>query len=111
MTIYELNPEELEELKKHYYNDKHPEGIDWVEVLRNDKLDKELVEFEELEKEYKGVEFVPEDFPETRKREQVQRICAKLYALSPDKLREFMDFVKEEQPDIYAAVFAEEYDK
>lgn len=34
-----------------------------------------------------------------------------LYELSPDELRDFVDFVKEEQPDIYAAVFAEEYDK
>lgn len=109
MTLYELNPDELEELKKQYYNDKHPEGIDWVEILN--KLDKELVTFEELETEYKGAEFVPEDFPEARKREQVQRICAKLYAMSPDELRDFVDFVKEEQPDIYAAVFAEEYDK
>ena len=72
MTLEQLQPDELRELKERYYNDKHPEA---------------------------------------RKREQVQRICAKLYAMSPDKLRKFMDFVREEQPDIYAAVFAEEYDK
>ena len=33
-----------------------------------------------------------------------------LEQLQPDELRDFLDFVKEEQPDIYAAVF-EEYDK
>lgn len=110
MTLYELNPDELMELTKRYYKDKHPEGIDWVEVLRKDKLGEELVKFEELEKEYKGVEFVPEDFPETRKREQVERICAKLYAMTPEQLREFAEFVKEEHPDIYKALFFEVFD-
>lgn len=109
MTLYELNPDELQELTKHYYNDKHPEGINWAEILKNDKLDEELVKFEELEKEYKGVEFVPEDFPETRKREQVQRICAKLDAMTPEELREFADFLKEYRPDIWQILFADVY--
>ena len=42
---------------------------------------------------------------------QTARILEKLDAMTPEHLRGFMDFVKEEHPDIYAAVFAEEYDK
>lgn len=111
MTLEQLQPDELRELKEHYYNDKHPEGVSYGELAAID----DLVTFEELETEYSGIDFVPDDFfcnsnPEARKREQVQRICAKIHAMSPDELRDFLDFVKEKQPDIYAAVF-EEYDK
>ena len=42
---------------------------------------------------------------------QTARILETLAAMTPEQLREFADFVKEKCPDIYAAVFAEEYDK
>lgn len=32
-------------------------------------------------------------------------------AVTPEQLREFAEFVKEEHPDIYKALFSEEYDK
>lgn len=39
------------------------------------------------------------------------RIIEKLDAMTPEQLREFAEFVKEERPDLYKVLFADVYDK
>lgn len=41
---------------------------------------------------------------------QTARIIEKLAAMTPEQLREFAEFVKEEHPDIYKALFSEVFD-
>ena len=41
---------------------------------------------------------------------QTARIIEKLAAMTPEQLREFAEFVKEEHPDIFKVLFADVYD-
>lgn len=51
-------------------------------------------------------------FEESIEREaQIDRILQKLAAMTPEQLREFVDSVKQQRPDIYKDVFAETFDK
>lgn len=57
MSIYELNEEQLTELKQHYYCERN-ESVSWGELAIID----ELVSFDELVEEYGTTDFVEEDF-------------------------------------------------
>ena len=51
-------------------------------------------------------------FEESIDREaQIDRILQKLAAMTPEQLREFVEHVKQQRPDIYKDVFAETFDK
>lgn len=57
MSIYELNEEQLTELKQHYYCERN-ESVSYGELAEiND-----LVSFDELVEEYGATYFVEEDF-------------------------------------------------
>ena len=58
MTIQELNRDQLEQLKQHYYEEMHPEGVSYGELAAID----ELVSDAEIMEHFAGVEFVEEDF-------------------------------------------------
>lgn len=57
-SIDELTRDELIELKQHYYDEKHPEGVSYGELAAID----ELVSDEEIKEAYGGIVFVAEDF-------------------------------------------------
>ena len=48
---------------------------------------------------------------QNERQEQIDRILQKLAAMTPEQLREFVDHVKQQRPDIYKDVFAETFDK
>lgn len=58
MTVQELNRDQLEQLKRHYYEEMHPEGVSYGELAAVD----ELVSDTEVMEHFAGVEFVEEDF-------------------------------------------------
>ena len=58
MTVQELNREQLEQLKRQYYDDRHPEGVSYGDLADVDRL----VTMDELREEYGGTIFTPEDF-------------------------------------------------
>ena len=58
MNVHELSREQLTQLKEHYYNARHPEGVSYGELADID----ELVSDDEVFTEYEGIEFVPDDF-------------------------------------------------
>lgn len=58
MTVQELNREQLEQLKRQYYDDRHPEGVSYGELASID----ELVSDAEIMEHFAGVEFVEDDF-------------------------------------------------
>ena len=41
---------------------------------------------------------------------QTARIIEKLAAMTPEQMREFADFMKEERPEIYKILFADVFD-
>lgn len=57
-SIDELTRDEIIELKQHYYNEKHPEGVSYGEFLAVD----DLVSDEEIRTAYDGITFTEEDF-------------------------------------------------
>lgn len=58
MTVYDLNRDQLEELKTRYYADKVGRDISYDEIYNID----ELVSDSEIYEEYAGTDFVPDDF-------------------------------------------------
>jgi hypothetical protein len=58
MNVHELSREQLTQLKEHYYNDRHPEGVSYGELADID----ELVSDDEVFTEYEDTIFVPDDF-------------------------------------------------
>lgn len=58
MTVQELNREQLEQLKRQYYDDQNPEGVSYGELASID----ELVSDAEIMEHFAGVEFVEDDF-------------------------------------------------
>lgn len=61
MTINELTPEQLTQVKQRYYTEKQAEkgeGVSWGELAQIN----ELVTDAEIIAEYSGVNFVPDDF-------------------------------------------------
>ena len=58
MKAQELNREQLTQLKQHFYEEQHPEGVSWGELANIDDLvtDAECCTF------YEGVDFVADDF-------------------------------------------------
>ena len=58
MTVYDLNRDQLEELKTRYYADKVGRDISYDEISNID----ELVSDSEIYAEYAGTDFVPDDF-------------------------------------------------
>lgn len=58
MTVYDLNRDQLQELKQRYYAEKTGEDLSYDEIYRID----DLVSDEEVYDEYSGTDFVPDDF-------------------------------------------------
>lgn len=58
MTVQELNREQLEQLKRQYYDDRHPEGVSYGELASIN----EIVSDAEIMEHFAGVEFVEDDF-------------------------------------------------
>lgn len=61
MTINELTPEQLTQVKQRYYTEKQAEkgeGVSWGELAQIN----ELVTDAEIIAEYSGVNFIPDDF-------------------------------------------------
>ena len=58
MTVYDLNRDQLAELKQRYYADKTGEDLSYDEIYRID----ELVSDHEIYEAYEGTDFVNDDF-------------------------------------------------
>ena len=58
MTVYDLDRDQLQELKQHYYAEKTGEDLSYEELANID----DYVSDEEVYDEYDGTDFVPEDF-------------------------------------------------
>ena len=58
MTVYDLNRDQITELKQAYYAEKTGEDLSYDEIYRID----DLVSDEEVYDEYGGTDFVPDDF-------------------------------------------------
>lgn len=58
MTVQELNREQLEQLKRQYYDDRHPEGVSYGELASIN----EIVGDAEIMEHFAGAEFVEDDF-------------------------------------------------
>lgn len=57
VSVEELNKEQLEQLKQHYYTEKQ-ENVSWEEIINiND-----YVSNEEIIRAYSGINFVEDDF-------------------------------------------------
>ena len=58
MTGQELNREQLEQLKRQYYDDQNPDGVSYGELASINEIvsDEEIIEY------YAGVYFVEDDF-------------------------------------------------
>ena len=58
MTIYDLNEDQLQELKQRYYIEKTGRDLSYEEMNNIDRL----VSWKEIRDAYSGVEFVQDDF-------------------------------------------------
>ena len=58
MTVYDLNEDQLAELKQRYYAEKTGRDLSYGEIVNID----ELVSWREIRDAYKHVDFVPDDF-------------------------------------------------
>lgn len=58
MTVQELNREQLEQLKRQYYDDQNPDGVSYGELASIN----EIVSDAEIIEHYAGVYFVEDDF-------------------------------------------------
>lgn len=58
MTVYDLNEDQLAELKQRYYADKTGRDLSYDELANID----ELVSWKEIREAYKHVDFVSDDF-------------------------------------------------
>lgn len=58
MTVYDLNEDQLQELKQRYYADKTGRDLSYDEIINIDRL----VSWREIRDAYSGVEFVQDDF-------------------------------------------------
>lgn len=58
MTVYDLNEDQLAELKQRYYAEKTGRDLSYEEIANID----ELVSWREIRQAYEHVNFVPDDF-------------------------------------------------
>ena len=77
MTVYDLNRDQLQELKQRYYAEQTGEDLSYDEIYRID----ELVSDEEVYDEYGGTDFVPDDFFSSTGEDEDTTLEDKLLAL------------------------------
>lgn len=58
MKLTELSHDQLLQVKQRYYDDRHPEGVSYMELATVD----DLVTDQEVFDEYSGTEFTADDF-------------------------------------------------